>query len=534
MSNFIVAIVGLPSVGKSSIINSLVFKRLLQTGVCRTTTEFTEIDIDIFDDNNNKFRVFDLPGMCDSEEKNTNFNDLTYAHITNSNLIIWTSDVSKAFITTHEVNEYNKLKNYIKQIEDNSGTLYHVIIMLSKCDKDINNKKTKKKKSMKNTEEIEDSDEDTDINDLILKVKEKFPNEDIILYNAYGRSYYNKNTSSTLKSFVRKMIGDPTKNNITFDISKYIKTYQEDQQKAYYNKFIKIYDNFINFKINKENFISYWNKITKKEQLNHLLEICNNPFVKNYNIFNYINIVCDNFIKDHYIIRYQLINYYINIIIDNKYKECENTFKLYTVDELIELFIEHYTHLSEYMKLELYRLLLFTNLIPNNMPSVVKIINKIYLYGYDKSILSFYNNFNDYIMKYNKEEFIIFYSKMRMLLNINKEYNPNIDNKFDCYINKLKKLNNDEDYILYNKLEILSCLFHNIPITSIFHNFSKYEIGIPYDRLKYNNKYIEAINEIWNNIYSNKKINFNHNNYNDFIPIDKTELLYVLEYVDID
>lgn len=533
MSDFIVAFVGLPSSGKSSIINSLVLKRLLQSGVCRTTTEFKQIEDIIIDDNNNKFRVFDLPGICDSEEKDTNFNDLTYAHITNSNLIIWTSDVNKAFITTHEVNEYNKLKNYIKKIEEDSGTLYHIIIMLSKCDKDINNKKTKKSNlfSIFNTEEIEDSDEDTDINDLIIKVKEKFPNEDIILYNAYGRSYYHKNTSSTLKQFVKKMIGDPTRNNITFNISKYIKTYKEDQQVAYYNKFIKMYNDFINNKI--DNIITYWNKITKEEQLKHLLEVCDESSI-NYNTFKYINLVNDRINEDYEIVRYRLIDYYFDIINKNYYSSHYNKFKNYNTNDIIELFIEHYSHLSKDIKIEIYQILLFTNKIPHYY-IVVKIINKIYEYGYDKIDLSFYNVFNDYIIKYNRDEFNIFYNKMKLLLNIKIVSIPtNLDvyDKFNKYIDELKKLNNNEDYILFNKLEIISCLMNGLHIKSTFHDFSKYNIGISYDRLKYNNRYIEAINDIWKSIYSNIRITFNHNNFNDFIPIDKTELLYLLEYHD--
>ena len=108
--DFVTAFVGLPSSGKSSIINSLCFKRLLQSGVCRTTTEYKKLDIDIFDDFNNKFKVIDLPGISDSEENEMKFNDLTYTHIIDANLIVWVSDVHKSFITTHEVDEYNKLK----------------------------------------------------------------------------------------------------------------------------------------------------------------------------------------------------------------------------------------------------------------------------------------------------------------------------------------------------------------------------------------------------------------------------------------
>ena len=89
MSDFIVSFVGLPLSGKSSIINSIVIKNLLQSRIYRTTADFKLIDEDVFDDNNNKFKVYTLPGICDSEEKDNNkFNDLTYLHIKDSNLII--------------------------------------------------------------------------------------------------------------------------------------------------------------------------------------------------------------------------------------------------------------------------------------------------------------------------------------------------------------------------------------------------------------------------------------------------------------
>ena len=166
MSDFIVSFVGLPSSGKSSVINSLVFKRLLQSGVCRTITEFKLIDEDVFDDKNNKFKVYDLPGICDSEE--TDNNNLIYTCIKNSNLIIWTSDVNHAFSTIYEVNEYNKLKKYIKDIEDLTGKLCYIIIMLTKYDKKIN---LIKENNTKN--EIEDSDEDNNINDLFINASAK-------------------------------------------------------------------------------------------------------------------------------------------------------------------------------------------------------------------------------------------------------------------------------------------------------------------------------------------------------------------------
>ena len=121
MLDFKVAFIGLPSSGKSTIINSLLGKRLLESGVCRTTTKYKLLNDIIEDDNNNKFNVIDLPGICDSEESDTNFNELTNTYIKDANLIIWTSDVNKAFITTHEVNEYNRIKEYIKNLNNETG-----------------------------------------------------------------------------------------------------------------------------------------------------------------------------------------------------------------------------------------------------------------------------------------------------------------------------------------------------------------------------------------------------------------------------
>ena len=124
--------------------------------------------------------------------------------------------------------------------------------MLSKCDKEPNKKEKLKKKQ--DTYEIKGSAEDTDIYDLIDKVKQKFK-EDIILFNAYGRSFYNEKTSKLLKSFIEKQEIPLINCNITFNITKYISTYKENQKEAYYRKFINKYDDFINNKIDDVNNI---------------------------------------------------------------------------------------------------------------------------------------------------------------------------------------------------------------------------------------------------------------------------------------
>jgi len=238
----IVAFVGLPSGGKSTMINSLIGERILQSGTCRTTTELNELSNEIIvDDDGYQFIAMDFAGICDSEENDTKFNEMTYAHITRANIICFVSDVNKAFITTHEVNEYNKIKKIVKDIERETGTIYNIAIVLTKCDFDANHKRTanitKNITKNMNTREIVDSDEETDLCDLIDKIRTKMPNDDIILFNAFGRIAHNQNVSPNLQKIVTKSHIVPTKYNTTFSIKKYVDNTDANQEQSYKNKF---------------------------------------------------------------------------------------------------------------------------------------------------------------------------------------------------------------------------------------------------------------------------------------------------------
>jgi len=359
MSNtdFKVAFIGLSSSGKSSIINSLVGKRLLESGICRTTIEYKLLDDIIEDDNNNKFKVIDLPGICDSEESDINFNELTNQHIKEANLIIWTSDVNKAFITTHEVNEYNRIKEYIKNLNNESGKLYYLIICLSKCDKDISSKKIKIKKNRKPNEEISDEDEDTDINDLINKVNEKFPNEDIIYFNAFGKSYHNKKSSPTLKKFIEKN-NISSKYNILFNITKYIKDYKIKQDNEYFKHFTHKYIDFLQNKFNFHDIRLLWNNITENDKNKFLIDICNESFNNSLKIFQFINHICD--LEKSNIIFNKLIEYYIYIL-SNLFLQKQNMNYVadYTIDNIINIIIQYFDKLNNLQQEILYNKLLF-------------------------------------------------------------------------------------------------------------------------------------------------------------------------------
>ena len=555
-SDYKVAFIGLPSSGKSTIINSLIGKRLLVSGICRTTTEYKELEEYIEDDNDNKFKVIDLPGICDSEESDTNFNELTNEHIKDANLIIWTSDVNKAFITTHEVNEYNRIQEYIFNLNNDTGKLYYLIICLSKCDKDISDKKSKtKKKSRKSNEEISESDEDTDLVDMINKVKEKFPNEDIIHFNAFGRSYYHKNSSSTLKKFIQKN-GIPLKNNIRFDITKYIKNYKTDQEIEYNNIFQIKYQSFINNKININELLKIYDKLNDSYKNNHLNKICEESFNTNLRIYQFIKYIYDYIDYYSYFdnrIHNRLIDYYFYILHNNNlYSFANNYVCTYTTDTLIDEIIHSFINTNKNYQTDLYNKLLFEYSLPNyDCSNRINIINKIHdgisdlddEDGYigNRYDFDFDNNFNKFIKSTDRTNFNRFYNVMKGTINIiDYKFEYNICNQtpkeiFNNYINFLEDISADDEYILLNKLEILGTIINNHENILPTHNHcSYYKIiksfeYIPLNRLIHNDEWNKINNEIWKRIYSNIKVDFDYSDWiHGFTPIDISELLYEL------
>ncbi len=221
-----IALVGLPSAGKSSIINSLVGKRIAQSGVSRTT-----IDAKLYDnlnsDDNINYKIYDLPGIADIEDNENKFDTLIFDTIKKCNMVIWVSDIIKSFITNHEMKEFIKIQNHIKNLGLKEGIPIQLIILLSKVDKNLEfkNEYDNYESCVENNDENYDDndeikyDEETTIIDIYKNVKEKFKDVDIICFNAHGRSYYHKKSSTTLKNFVKQY--NPNNININFNLKKY-------------------------------------------------------------------------------------------------------------------------------------------------------------------------------------------------------------------------------------------------------------------------------------------------------------------------
>lgn len=480
MSKFVVSFIGLPSSGKSSIINSLFGKRIYQTGVSRTTITSEECNKELLDDNNNKYYIIDLPGICDSEENNDDFTILSYENAIKSSLVFWTTDVSKAFITTHECNEFNKLRNHIIKYSSETGKLINLAIIISKCEWTDNEKKTSdpnefedcdSDKSDNELKEITDMCEDTNIGDIIKNVQEKFKDVDIIKFNAHGRSLHHKKSSTNLKNFIKTISPSiPSSNNTEFDITKYYKNYLTEQTNLYYETFFNYFqflvainsqtDNSTKFRslLSQLNFEQIKTFIKNIYDDNNLYDDLQKLFTL-YSIFSY-NVIYELFliIMDtidheqilnigHYEIFLRSIEYgiimnkienrdelYKNIVVhnkdfDNEFLNICNFISKNLQESKIQLLIwfirkvyvcDEYNSIFETLELDD----VFNKLLENNNTSVLtsildlSILKYVFTYNTEDTYIQIYNKLKKYLSQMDDDDFFILTCKI-FLVNSN-------------------------------------------------------------------------------------------------------------------
>ncbi len=142
----VVGLAGLPSAGKSTMINSIAGKRVLESGICRTTTEVCLVgktnclcapnwaETALVSDDGVEFCALDLPGICDAEDKSGAFGRVTLEWAAKCDVIVWVTDARTAFLTCaggYEATELARLRDAVRAESDEDGSVRQFCIVLA-------------------------------------------------------------------------------------------------------------------------------------------------------------------------------------------------------------------------------------------------------------------------------------------------------------------------------------------------------------------------------------------------------------------
>ena len=224
---------GLPSAGKSTIVNALAGKRVLESGVCRTTTEPCIVGTTnsvgaqkwvrarLESDDGVEFCALDLPGICDAEDKKGSFNKVTREWAAKCDVVVWVTDARTAFLTTHEASEYAALRAAIQEKADEDGTLYQFLVVIAKFDastaESTNATKGNAGAGMVFLEdEIRTGSEETTIESCFERVERAFPSTRVVKFSAFARIV--NSGSEALRALVSARSERTDGTNAAFDL----------------------------------------------------------------------------------------------------------------------------------------------------------------------------------------------------------------------------------------------------------------------------------------------------------------------------
>jgi GTPase SAR1 family protein len=204
---------GLPSAGKSTMINALAGKRVLESGICRTTTEVCVVGATntvgaqkwaptkLESDDGVEFCALDVPGIRDAEDATGSFDAVTREWATKCDVVFWVTDARSAFLTTHETSEYAALRAAIQEKADEDGTLYQFCIVIAKYDAGNHTTGTINSEGIRFLDgEIRTSAEETTIEACFARVERMFSHARIVKFSAFARIM--KSGSEALRALV--------------------------------------------------------------------------------------------------------------------------------------------------------------------------------------------------------------------------------------------------------------------------------------------------------------------------------------------
>jgi hypothetical protein len=208
-------------------INSVAGKRVLESGICRTTTELclvgatntvgaqTWVPTKLESDDGVEFCALDLPGTCDAEDASGSFNKVTREWATKCDVVVWVTDARTAFLTTHEAREYAALRAAIQEKADEDGTLYQFCIVLAKYDASVGPRAPQSVIRLLEGE-IRADTEDTTVEACFARVARMFPETRIVKFSAFARIM--KFGSDALRALVSASSASSSGTNGTLDL----------------------------------------------------------------------------------------------------------------------------------------------------------------------------------------------------------------------------------------------------------------------------------------------------------------------------
>ena len=244
-----VLILGLQGAGKSSFVNSIAKRRILESGPNKTTKKITiiggeipqgfhdldiiQINCDLASDDAVSMTLIEFPGLehiiPDTLRRIIRYSDIVY----------WMSDIKTTFSLNVEYNLFFEIRSLI----DNLNNEGHFIEMRYMATKYASCSVSKSVDSLDSNLHVEDDNNDVEdiqeIEDTVTESEDletNFKNASaeisptpVMKFNAFGRILSDSTVSSKLRDFLKKLDTNPGNKNTIFNLGSHLEFYQKKQ-----------------------------------------------------------------------------------------------------------------------------------------------------------------------------------------------------------------------------------------------------------------------------------------------------------------
>jgi len=149
ISQFIptIALIGFSGSGKSTFVNSILSRKILETGVCTTTTSSTFIgsvydekfdcshvkNIQLISNDNIEFNLIDLPGIANVLDECGKFDKIIQNTVVKADIVLWLTPSGTGFLTKYEEVVFLNILNILDKNTLETGMLHQIGILITKC-----------------------------------------------------------------------------------------------------------------------------------------------------------------------------------------------------------------------------------------------------------------------------------------------------------------------------------------------------------------------------------------------------------------